>query len=108
MWWCVVTVEFDCEDIYSEEDLDSRLPNLTYIAQVRQKALRTQDCAYNAPFFAVIKSDKALLKRACCNHWDCPRCGISRALHEYWRIVEGCEQLAEKEQLFLVTITCKG
>lgn len=103
-----MTVSFD-GDIYSEDELESeRLPTLTYIAQVRQTLMRTQECAYNAPFFAVLKSDRALLKRACCNHWDCPRCGISRALHEYWRIVQGCEALAENNNLFLVTITCKG
>lgn len=103
-----MTTVFD-DDIYSEDELeDESLPSLTYIAQVRQKLMRTVECEYNAPFFAVIKSDRALLKRACCNHWDCARCGISRALHEYWRIVQGCENLGVDNALYLVTITCKG
>lgn len=101
-------MQFD-GDIYSEEDLEQlRLPSLTYIAQVRQTLNQTVDCSYNAPFYAVLKSDRAVLKRACCNHWDCPKCGVSRALHEYWRIVDGCEQLNESNSLYLITITCKG
>jgi len=43
-----------------------------------------------------------------CHHWDCPRCGLGRAKQEYGRMVEGCRILAEKHDLYFITITCRG
>lgn len=67
------------------------------------------ECIYKAPYFALNDHD-AVYKviQGCCNHWDCPRCGRIRAKHEYGRIVEGARQLAEKHELYFITITCRG
>ena len=47
------------------------------------------------------------INQACCNHWDCPRCGPIRAKEEYARIVEGAKALGEKP-LYFWTMTCRG
>lgn len=66
-------------------------------------------CSYRAPFFAYhIKEKSYGVTQGCCNHWDCPRCGIMRAKHEYGRIVEGCRTLAKEHDLFFITVTCRG
>lgn len=66
-------------------------------------------CSYRAPFFAYPIKERAYgVLQGCCNHWDCPRCGIMRAKHEYGRIVEGCRTLAKEHELFFITITCRG
>jgi hypothetical protein len=67
------------------------------------------DCIYGAPFFAYNTHDKVYgISQGCCNHWDCPRCGIKRAKTEYGRIVEGIRQLAEHDQIWFITVTCRG
>jgi len=66
-------------------------------------------CSYRAPYFAFKKRENVYgVVQGCCNHWDCPRCGIMRAKHEYGRIVEGCRTLAKEHDLYFLTITCKG
>jgi len=67
-------------------------------------------CIYHAPFFAYTTSGKRyFVVQGCCNHWDCPRCGILRAKQEYGRIVHGWEEIAKThEDLWFITITCKG
>lgn len=66
-------------------------------------------CSYRAPYFAYKKRENVYgLTQGCCNHWDCPRCGIMRAKHEYGRIVEGCRTLATKYPIYFLTITCRG
>lgn len=66
-------------------------------------------CSYRAPFFAYPIKERAYgVLQGCCNHWDCPRCGVMRAKHEYGRIVEGCRQLAKEHELFFITVTCRG
>lgn len=46
--------------------------------------------------------------QGCCNSWNCPRCGLQRAKSEYGRIVEGCRKLSEQNELYFITLTCKG
>jgi len=68
-------------------------------------------CAYLAPYvcFQNQTSHAWHIVQSCCNHWDCPRCGIIRAKEEYARIVEGAKSLdKEGRRLFFWTITCRG
>lgn len=65
-------------------------------------------CIYKAPYIAVTQGEKGTIIQACCNHWDCPRCGEMRAKHEYGRIVNGAKILSEKHVLFFYTFTCRG
>jgi len=65
-------------------------------------------CTYSAPYIAIVNGDKGTIIQACCNHWDCPRCGEMRAKHEYGRIVNGARILAEATDLYFFTFTCRG
>lgn len=66
-------------------------------------------CSNHAPFIAFpVGSKRWRLVQGCCNHWNCPRCGQMRARHEYGRIVEGCRTLELSEELWFITITCRG
>lgn len=65
-------------------------------------------CTYAAPYIAVINGDKSVIVQACCNHWDCPRCGEMRAKSEYGRIVAGAELLSQNHTLWFYTFTCRG
>lgn len=65
-------------------------------------------CAYGAPLVAVANLGFGEIRQACCNHWDCPRCGQIRAKQEYRRIVDGAEEIAVEHQLYFWTITCRG
>lgn len=71
-----------------------------------------QGCIYHAPFFAIEKNPSSgvwSLSQGQCHHWDCPRCGIIRAKHEYWRIVKGSQQVvSEGHSLYFLTITTRG
>lgn len=65
-------------------------------------------CAYGAPYCAVIVRGQAVIQQTCCNHWDCPLCGLTRAKQEYRRIVWGAEVLADNHKLYFWTLTCRG
>lgn len=65
-------------------------------------------CIYGAPLVALVLEGGATIGQACCNHWDCPTCGVKRAKQEYRRIVAGCEALAMGHELYFWTITCRG
>jgi len=66
-------------------------------------------CKYNAPFFAYqIHLSRYGVSQGCCNHWDCPRCGQTRAREEYGRIVSGIRALATEGPIYFVTTTCRG
>lgn len=65
-------------------------------------------CVYGAPLCAVIIRGKAVIEQTCCNHWDCPLCGQTRAKQEYRRIVWGSEVLADQHKLYFWTLTCRG
>lgn len=75
----------------------------------------TDKCINNAPFIAYpekqINQQKTKtyhVVQACCNSWTCPRCGLMRAKQEYGRIVEGCRTLASTNDLYFLTLTCRG
>lgn len=67
------------------------------------------DCVNNAPYFAYqIEGKKWGVVQGCCNSWNCPRCGQQRAREEYGRIVVGARELARTNELYLMTLTCRG
>jgi len=65
-------------------------------------------CPFGAPFVASVIGGEGRIFQSCCNHWECPCCGEVRARQEYARIVNGCEVLAVKHQLYFWTLTCRG
>lgn len=65
-------------------------------------------CAFGAPLMALVIGGAAVIERTCCNHWECPRCGLIRAKQEYHRIAWGAEVLADDHQLYFWTLTCRG
>jgi len=65
-------------------------------------------CPFGAPFAATVVSGEGRIFQTCCNHWECPVCGVVRAKQEYRRIVNGCEILAVKHKLYFWTLTCRG
>lgn len=66
-------------------------------------------CTNNAPYFAYkIEGKKYGVVQGCCNSWNCPRCGQQRAREEYGRIVNGARELAKTNDLYLMTLTCRG
>jgi len=67
------------------------------------------ECLNNAPYFAYqIDGKKWGVVQGCCNDWTCPRCGQQRAREEYGRIVAGARELGKTNQLYMLTITCRG
>jgi hypothetical protein len=67
------------------------------------------ECLNNAPFFAYqIQGKKYGIVQGCCNDWNCPRCGQQRAREEYGRVVSGAREIAETNELYFFTITCRG
>lgn len=66
-------------------------------------------CAYGAPFFAFKREGARYgVVQGCCNHWECPRCGVLVAKKHYGRIVEGAREIAKQHNLWFITITCRG
>lgn len=65
-------------------------------------------CAFGAPLVAIAQRGQAWIQQACCNHWECPRCGIIRAKQEYRRIVWGATVLSDDHKLYFWTLTCRG
>lgn len=66
-------------------------------------------CRYNAPYFAIQKTtNRYRVVQGCCNHWDCPRCGILVAKKHYGNIVAGARKVNEEHDLWFITVTCRG
>lgn len=67
-------------------------------------------CIYHAPYFAIQNKDHNWSVRlGNCHHWDCPRCGTGRAKKEYWRIIQGCDEITKQgHQLYFLTLTTRG
>lgn len=70
-------------------------------------------CKYGAPMFAYAHDDDGAsnswgVTQGNCNHWDCPRCGPGIARKNYGRIIEGARHFAQHNQLYFLTITCRG
>lgn len=87
----------------SNERIGEGTPSPLDLFSISQKI-----CSYNAPILAFVTDGQGKLHQTCCNHWDCPRCGIMRAKQEYGRIVEGAKRLAEQHTLYFYTFTCRG
>jgi len=67
------------------------------------------ECLNNAPYFAYqIDNKKWGVVQGCCNDWNCPRCGQQRAREEYGRIVNGAREIGKDNELYMLTITCRG
>lgn len=69
---------------------------------------RPEICPFGAPFVALIIDGAPRILQTCCNHWECPVCGLVRARQEYRRIVHGCEVLSVEHKLYFWTLTCRG
>lgn len=66
-------------------------------------------CKFGAPFFAFQRGGLHYgVVQGCCNHWECPRCGVMVAKQHYGRIVEGARTLSKDHELWFITITCRG
>lgn len=66
-------------------------------------------CQNGAPFFAYHKEAGVYgVTQGSCNQWTCPRCGLLVAKEHYGRIVNGARELAKENQLWFVTVTCRG
>lgn len=65
-------------------------------------------CPFGAPLVAMQIDGAGRIFQSCCNHWECPCCGVVRAKQEYRRIVYGCEVIAREHQLYFWTLTCRG
>lgn len=66
-------------------------------------------CVNNAPHFAYqVEGKKWGIVQGCCNDWNCPRCGQHRAREEYYRIVQGSENIGSNHELYMLTVTCRG
>lgn len=73
------------------------------------RALPSERCAYGAPFFAFKREGSRYgVVQGCCNHWECPRCGRMVAAKHYGRIVNGAREIAQEDDIWFVTITCRG
>lgn len=94
------------------EDTEGNLLDQFSISQKttsQDKQTEALFCHYNAPFFAYqIHLSRYGVTQGCCNHWDCPRCGQTRARQEYGRIIAGIRQLAMEQKIYFLTLTCKG
>jgi hypothetical protein len=67
------------------------------------------ECSNNAPYFGYqIEGKRWGVVQGCCNDWNCPRCGQQRAREEYGRIVNGARIIGETQQLYMLTLTCRG
>jgi len=100
-------------DGFSVEDGDAEPLDLFSTSPTRYQDLcfspEFAKCSYGAPYFAFQREGKRFgIVQGCCNHWDCVRCGIQVAKKHYGRIVEGCKALSEHDQLWFITITCRG
>lgn len=74
-----------------------------------KRALAFERCSYGAPLVAMVFRGNAAIQQACCNHWDCPRCGLTRAKTEYRRMTWGAQVLADEgRDLYFWTLTCRG
>lgn len=94
------------------EGIDSESLDLFSTSQKverKEENNRAVFCIYNAPFFAYqIHLARYGVTQGCCNHWDCPRCGQTRARQEYGRIVSGIRALSSEGKIYFLTLTCLG
>jgi len=98
------------EDKRSRREVDAPKHYLDpFSTSPTSEGLGFEFCINHAPLFAFHKHDRTYgVLQGCCNSWSCPRCGKQRAKQEYGRIVEGCRTLAKTNELWFITITCRG
>lgn len=101
----IETPDLELESLNGSDPLDLFSTSPTHF---RTCAVR---CVHGAPFFAYqIGSDKHTygVIQGSCNQWDCPRCGQMVAKGHYGRIVSGARAIGAKDELWFITVTCKG
>jgi len=92
----------------SDDPLDLFSTSPTFLRTCAAFSLSDR-CTFGAPFFAFQRGGLRYgVVQGCCNHWECPRCGIMVAKQHYGRIVQGAREVAEKHDLWFITITCRG
>lgn len=90
-------------------DLFSTTATCTHETVVLPHDFASETCINHAPLFAFQKQGKSYgISQGCCNSWTCPRCGQIRARHEYGRVVEGIRTLSQTDNIWFITITCRG
>lgn len=89
------------EGFEGEPYVDTPLDHLSSIKE-------THFCPFGAPLFAIVWGDRASIQQACCNHWECPVCGLLLAERARRRIIHGAEILSVCNTLFFWTLTCRG
>jgi len=93
-------------DLFSTSQTSQKLPNGKKPIPDRKIY---DECINNAPCFAYqIEGKRWGVVQGCCNNWNCPRCGQQRAREEYGRIVHGARILSATNQLYFLTLTCRG
>jgi len=97
---------FEIEADSGSLDLYSTSPTDAVKGLVLSSVLR---CEYGAPYFAFCRGGARYgVVQGCCNHWNCVRCGLQVAKQHYGRIVEGARELAKDNDMWFITITCRG
>lgn len=95
-------------DLYSTSQTSAAQDDL---CSEKNPEITEEICHNYAPYFALSIADsdkKYWIWQGNCNDWTCPRCGQLRAKKEYGRIVLGCRQLAVDNDLYFMTLTCRG
>jgi len=96
---------------YATNSLDLFSTSPTYSEELcfSECSVPSPFCINNAPLFAYQRDGRKYgISQGCCNSWTCPRCGIMRAKQEYGRVIEGIRTLAEDNQIWFITVTCRG
>jgi len=83
---------------------------LGFLSSPEFEVKQAESCVYHAPYFAYETQVKHwVVSQGNCHHWDCPRCGIGRAKQEYWRVVNGCDEITKQgKKLWFITVTTRG
>jgi hypothetical protein len=91
-----------------QENLDLFSISPTRVVSARTYA--APKCAFGAPYFAYQMRDKHTygVVQGSCNKWECPRCGQMVAKGHYGRIVSGARALGANNELWFITLTCRG
>lgn len=104
------TSQTKASEFIKNEGVGHELSTWIQAQEEQREFFKSLPCVNNAPYiFFVDRTGIARLVQGCCNNWTCQRCGHTRALHEYGRMVNGAKHLAGMgESLFFLTFTCRG
>lgn len=96
----------------SQKAFKSDIPKLSLKLELEEMRRKRENakCIHDSPLVCVPPDgpNKGRVFQGCCNDWNCPRCGQIRANEEYGRICEGMRVLSEENDLWEITITCRG